>query len=65
MMLAEIISASKSELGLNLCLVQIEKQIISKHEESFLIPYLDESSNLSGSTDKCKRSTRRVGFFVL
>ena len=51
-LLSRTIQATKLEFGLNQRLAPIENQVDDKHVESLFIPYLDESSNLSGSTDK-------------
>jgi len=52
MMLARTISASTFDLGLKIRLDQADNQVFSKLVESLLIPCLDESSILSGSTQK-------------
>ena len=50
MLLSKTILVTKSEFGLNQRLAPNENQVDDKRVESLFIPYLDESSNLSGST---------------
>jgi hypothetical protein len=64
MLRAGAISATKLKVGLKQRLPFAYNQAVDKHVESLCIPYLDESSNLSGSTDKCKGAPRSGAFFV-
>jgi hypothetical protein len=50
MLLAGAISATKLRIGFKQRLSLAYNQAVYKHVESLFIPYLDESSNLSGST---------------
>ncbi len=63
--LAGTIQVAKLKVGLKQRLPLADNQAVDKHVEGLFIPYLDESSNLSGSTDKCKNAPRSGAFLFL
>jgi len=65
--LTKAIQVTKLRVGMKQRLPLAYNQAVAKHVEGLFIPYLDESSNLSGSTDEynnCPPERRAFLFYA-